>query len=75
MAVKEADREYFRRIAAIKEASHARAAAVHAERSLGDRLRESYALYLAHRDPAAPPRYDDPSPLYDRARRLGLYRP
>ncbi len=75
MAVPERDRQYFKRIGAFKEASHARAAEEHQARSLDERLARSWALYLSHRGSVdASRREDDPSPFFERARRLGLYR-
>jgi hypothetical protein len=74
MAVSNRDRQYFARIGALKEASHASAAKAHQLLSLDERLSRSWALYLAHRTTAdLARRDDDPSPFYDRARRLGLY--
>jgi hypothetical protein len=75
MAASDRDKRYFARIGALKEASHARAASAHQALSLDERLSRSWALYLAHRAAAdLARRDDDPSPFYDRARRLGLYR-
>jgi hypothetical protein len=74
MAVSDRDKQYFARIGAAKEASHARAQQAHQSLSLDERLAASWALYLAHRAAAdLSRRDDDPSPFYDRARRLGLY--
>jgi hypothetical protein len=73
MSVSENDRAYFRRIAAIKAESHEDAARNHAALSLDERLERSWALYWAHRSEAdLSKREDDPSPFYERARRLGL---
>ena len=76
MAVSATDRECMRRIGAAKAESHAEAAARHRALPLRERLRRSWALYLAGRS-ALPhgERDDDPTPFYDRARALGLYRP
>ena len=63
-----------RRLGEAKAASHAAAHAAHLALSQEERLARSVALmrrYIA----SAPPRHDDPTPFYDRARRLGLYRP
>ena len=73
MGVAPKDHDYFRRIGAAKARSHADAAAEHAARSLDERLEESIRIYRRYRDEAAP-RDDDPSPLYERARALGLCR-
>ncbi len=75
MVVSEADRAVMRRIGAYKDASHADAQARHLSLSLGERLRRSWALYEAHRGTLTPRSDDDPTPFYDRARALGLYRP
>ena len=74
VAVSGRDREHFRRLGAIKAASHAEAQAAHLALPLAERLRRSWARYLAHRAAFAG-RQDDPSPFYDRARELGLYTP
>jgi hypothetical protein len=63
-----------RRIAAAKAASHAEAATRQAALPIGERLRRSWALYMASRSTARP-QLDDPTPFYERARALGLYRP
>ena len=76
MVVSASDREFMRRIGEAKADSHAEAAARHRALPLRERLRRSWALYLAGRstpDPAL--REDDPTPFYERARALGLYRP
>ncbi len=66
-----------RRIGAHKTAAHADAAAAHRQTSAAERLKRSWALYLSMRSSvrAADARDDDPSPFYERARALGLYRP
>jgi hypothetical protein len=74
VAVSERDREHFRRLGALKAASHAEAQAAHLALPMVERLRRSWALYLVHRAAFAG-RQDDPSPFYDRARELGLYTP
>lgn len=74
--VSDRDREYMRRIGAYKEASHLEASEQHLALSIGERLARSWALYLAFRSSASTDRRDDdPSQFYERARRLGLYRP
>jgi len=76
MAVSDRDREHMRRIGEAKAASHDEAAVRHRTLPVGERLRRSWALYLARRDAAhVAERGDDPSPFYERARRLGLYQP
>jgi hypothetical protein len=76
MAVSRRDREHMRRIGEAKAASHAEAAQRHRALPLEERLRRSLELWLARGDRArGAGRDDDPSPFYDRARRLGLYKP
>lgn len=70
------EREYMRRIGEAKRASHERATAEHRALPVAERLRRSWALWVRFRD-----RYDwqrredDPSHLYERAKRLGMYEP
>lgn len=74
MPVSDREREHLRRLGELKASSHAEATAAHLALPLEERLARSVALmrrFLA----SAPPRQDDPSPFYERARRLGLYRP
>lgn len=76
MGVSERDRDYMRRIGEAKGATHAEVAAAHRALPLAERLRRSWALYLAGRAIVRDDlRDDDPTPFYDRARALGLYRP
>ena len=76
MPVSERDREVMRRLGEAKAASHDEAAARHRELPITERLRKSWALYLAGRSPRSQHvRDDDPTPFYERARTLGLYRP
>jgi hypothetical protein len=75
MTVSERDRAYMRRIGEAKAAAHVDAAATQRSLALGERLRRSWALYLACRSTSRGDRDDDPSPFYERARALGLYRP
>jgi hypothetical protein len=71
----ERERDHLRRIGAYKAASHQEAAALHLARSLSERLERSWQLYLEGRSAAELDRRDDdPSPFYDKARALGLYR-
>lgn len=74
MAVSERDRAVMRRVGAAKAAAHADAEAAHLALDVGERLRRSWALYLARRV-SAPPREDDHSPFYDLARARNFYRP
>lgn len=74
MSVSDRERAYMERLGRYKAASHADAEARHGALSLDERLRRSWALYEAHRD-SLPPRTDDPSAFYERARALGLYSP
>lgn len=74
VAVSDREREHLRRIGELKARSHADALAEHLALPLAERLARSVALmrrFLA----STPPREDDPSPFYERAKRLGLYRP
>lgn len=80
MDVSQEEREYMRRIAAYKALSHAEAAAAHASRSVEERLRASWDLYLRNKDELFARRgleLESPDELsfYRRARALGLYEP
>lgn len=76
MPVDEREREHLRRIGEYKADSHRDAKARHLALSLSERLARSWQLYLEGRSTAALDRRDDdPSPFYDKARALGLYRP
>lgn len=71
-----ADREraYLERLGSYKRESHEAAHAAHLALPPAARLERSLALM--RRGPGvARPRVDDPSPFFERARRLGLYRP
>ena len=74
MSVSERDRAYMRRIGAYKAASHGEAEARHTALTLSQRLQRSWALYEANRDALVRVVHEDPTPFYDRARALGLYR-
>lgn len=74
MTVSDRERDYFRRIGAIKARTHAEALAAHRRLPLHERLERSWQLYLDHRDEHADYTHDDPTPFYDRARALGMYR-
>ena len=76
MTASDKDREYVRRIGVYKELSHREAQAEHLAVSLDERFRRSWRLYqrYRHRVRRDDPK-DDPTPFYDRARELGLYRP
>lgn len=76
MPVSEKDREFMRRIGAYKALSRNEEQAEHLTLSIAERLRRSAELSVRYRDRArADPDEDDASELYERARRLGLYRP
>jgi hypothetical protein len=77
MPVSDRDREFMERIGAYKAASHADTVSSHRASSIAERLRRSWALYMATRSSkrAADSEDDDPSPFYARARARGLYRP
>ena len=72
MPVTDREREHMRRIGEIKAALRVDERAAHLSLTVDERLTRSWALYLAYRD-SLPARDDDPSPLYERARALGLY--
>ena len=76
MSAGERERDHLRRIGAYKAESHREAEARHLALSLSERLERSWQLYLEGRSAAALERRDDdPSPFYEKARALGLYRP
>jgi hypothetical protein len=76
VSAEEREREYMRRVGEYKSASHREAEARHLALSLSERLARSWELYLEGRSAAALDRRDDdPSPFYEKARTLGLYRP
>jgi hypothetical protein len=74
MPVRDDDHAYFRRIGEAKQRSHDEALRAHLALPLHERVRRSFEMSAACTGDAAP-REDDPTPFYDRARRLGLYRP
>lgn len=75
MVASDRDKAYFERIGAIKDALHQETTQRHRSLPLSERLTRSWALYLTHRSQKGlAQRDDDPSPFYDRARRLGLYK-
>ncbi|HEX6032451.1 MAG TPA: hypothetical protein VFY90_13545 [Tepidiformaceae bacterium] len=72
------DRAYFRRLARFEQEGHDEALSRHMARTGSERLINAVQMmldgaYFTARFPT--PDDDDPSPLYARARRLGLYRP
>jgi hypothetical protein len=76
VSVEERERDHMRRIGAYKADSHREAKARHLALALSERLARSWQLYLEGRSAAAlERREDDPSPFYEKARALGLYRP
>jgi hypothetical protein len=74
MPVSEREQQYMHRIGVLKAGSHEEARTQHRSLPLDERLRQSWRLFLSLR-PAANlhNRHDDPSPFYERARRLGLH--
>jgi hypothetical protein len=65
-----------RRIGEIKASVHHEANELHSSLPLLERLRRSWQLYCLHRTRSESDRSDDdPSRFYERARRLGFYRP
>ena len=76
MRVSDRDREYMRRLGEAEAEAHAERRAEHLALDLDERLRRSMALMEQFwRRANHEARHDDPIPFYDRARRLGLYRP
>jgi len=74
MAPRDEDRAYFRRIGEAKQRSHDEARRQHLALPLHLRIRRSFELSRAHTGRVRE-RDDDPTELYERARRLGLYKP
>ena len=76
MPVSDADREYMRRLGEYEAEGHAQRTAEHLAVDLAERLRRSMAMSRRFwRSANLAGRVDDPGPFYERARRLGLYRP
>lgn len=74
MSVTDHERDYFRRIGAVKKTLRDDGAAAHARLSLSERLERSWQFYLHHRQTHQCYRQEDPTPFYERARELGLHR-
>ena len=74
MTVGERARDHLRRLGSYKAESHGAALSAHLALSPGECLARSVALMRRFFSTTAQ-RHDDPSPFFDRARRLGLYRP
>lgn len=75
MRVSDRDREYMRRLGEAEAEAHDQRLAEHLALDLAGRLRRSMALARQFwRSANHDKRHDDPTPFYDRARRLGLYR-
>lgn len=65
-----------RRLGAFQAEGHAERLSQHLALPLEDRVRRSLALSAAMMPSSHAAKYeDDPTPLYDRARYLGLYNP
>ena len=76
MSVSERDRAYMARIGALKATSHSAAQTSQQALPVAERLRNSWALFLAYRSHANVAPSDGRAPaLYARARALNLYRP
>ena len=76
MAVSARDRDYMRRLGELQAEGARERAAEHRALSVDGRLRRGLELFyrfVDHANLAA--RHDDPAPLDQRARQLGLYRP
>lgn len=74
VTVSDRDRDYMRRLGEFQAQGHAAALAAHLALPPSERLARSVALmrqFIA----SVPARNDDPTPFYERARRLGHYRP
>ena len=72
----QADRDYMRRLGGYEAEAHAERTAEHLAVDVIERLRRSLAMSRRFRASAnLEGRVDDPGPFYERARRLGLYRP
>lgn len=75
MSVSQHDRDQLARIGEYKTQSHSDVLREHLKRTIPERLLRSWSLYQAGRKQMrAGIRGDDPSPFYERARRLGHYR-
>ena len=74
MTVSERERDHLRRLGSYKAESHGAALSAHLALSPAERLARSVALMRRFFSTTARG-HDDPSPFFDRARRLGLYRP
>lgn len=72
--VSDREREHLRRLGRFKERAHAEATAAHLALPRAERLARSIALMRRFLGSARPVP-GDPSPFYDRARRLGHYHP
>lgn len=73
--MKKGDRDYFTRIGVAKERAAELGAVELAEMSVAQRLALGVDLSKMALAMGSPPPDDDPTPFYDRARSLGLYRP
>ena len=76
--VTERDRDYMRRLGEWKAEGNAERLRQHLAQSGRERLEKSLRMSFEYRDDERMRRHmeeDDPSPLYERAKRLGLYRP
>jgi hypothetical protein len=75
MPISQSEREFMQRLGEYKRASHAEAAAQHRALPLAERLRRSWALYVASRAEAnATSEGDDPAGFCQLAHSRGLYR-
>ena len=76
MSTSQKDREYMKRLGVYQAEGHAQRRSAHLALSVAERLRRSLALSATlRRSLSGTVPTDDPTPLYDRARDLGLYRP
>ncbi len=76
MTVGERDLEYMRRLGRFQEEGRRERVRQHASLSPEERLARSLQMSRMYLSRArVEDRHDDPTPFYDRARQLGLYRP
>lgn len=76
MVVSAKEREHMQRLGAYQREGAADRQSEHERLPLGERIERSLTFSISFLDSAnLAARLDDPTPLYERARRLGLYRP
>ena len=75
MIVTERDRSYLDRLGHYEAEIRRERIAAHLTLPIEERLRRSLAMYRCFRESARQTEPEDPTPLYERARRLGLLLP